>query len=185
MCDFDLGELEVIITRQNSGISKASPIKISKISEIHWSNESGGYHTKTNNYMLFGYIPYDIAAKLVDCSGTHKYYNNDAKICIPKSFNTEEPYKSAYQQLEKAYIHQKPISLIRQNRPQGYPPCTKQILKLLKEESPQLRGELRDTILAIGYTPVNFRNAMKTLVNDGRIKTTGSSASPKQIITLP
>jgi hypothetical protein len=178
--------IEKVYIYRNSKDNFGSYIDISYLSGIHWDNISGGYKEVTGYYSLYAYIPYDIAQQYVSCSGKHYEYGNDAKVCIPKKYNNKSPYKETYQKLcEEA--GEKPQSTMQENRPEGFPPCTKYILKLLNEQNaPITRKTLRNIIVdECGYESSTFRNAIKALSQTNRIVLKGDSSSPSQLISLP
>lgn len=182
--------MKVTITRQPIKYIKSADIDIKHISDIHWGYTSGGVQVTTVDPYLYGYIQYKMAMDLVDCSGTHEEENCDAKVCILQGLNKRNKNIEGYEYCRKQ-AGTKPPSWISQNRPSGYPPCTKQIINELKK----LRGkptteviierqEIRDIILAIGYPSSTFRSAMKTLEGQKKIKTEGDPRSPKQKVIL-
>lgn len=105
-----------------------------------------------------------MAMELVDCSGEHKDYNRDAKICLIESLNIKNGNKEGYYYL-KEQAGTKPPSWIGKNRPDNYPLCTKQIIKeLIDSKSTTMSREvLRDIILKIGYPETTFHSAIKSL----------------------
>lgn len=152
-------------------------IDISEISDVRWSNVSGGTHTYRSGYSLYGYISYHKYKELVKCSGKHDWGYNEMKVLIPKVSPKDETY-SAYQKLcLEAGEKPKVIS----NRPNGMPPCTKRILNVLSDEI-NTRGTLRDVLTTDGYQIITIRNALKSLIKQEKITCTGSPYSPKQII---
>lgn len=171
-------ELVVVIKRQPSdGFS--SEILISEIEGVKWDNISGGVNKKQSGYSLYGYISYNLAKKLVKCSGMHDFGNNMAKICIPESANRGK-YRKGYKELcERA--GEKPGGIIKGKRPKGGKPCTKRILMILDEQDFIYRGELRSKLKAEGYK-VNIGGAIYELRKQLKIITEGSPQSPKQII---
>lgn len=173
-------KLKVKITRQCCCYSKVGDIFIDLISNVHWSNISGGVKQKRAGYSLFGYIDYTVGKDIVDCSGNHDTGRNNMKICIPKKENESGEYKEGYKILiENA--GPKPQSIISLGRPRGYPPCTKQILQIL-ENGPVSRIKLRTILSEMGYQATTIRNAINHLGKCGKIFFRGSSNSPNQII---
>lgn len=165
-------------------------IEIEKINSVHWDDTTGGYQSNLGHYEMFGYIPYDTAVKLVDCSGTHANIAKNAKVRIckpePKKNPADKKYVEGYNIL-LSQAGQKPKSIIAQNRPTGEPPCTKKILQLLSD-GPMHREILRKKLYKIGYKKQTVLNAIRALSNtigDGRIICIGSSYSPKQVLCLP
>lgn len=172
-------KLAVVICRQPRSIPKGE-ILVEEIQGIHWYNISGGVKSRQGAYNLYGYITYEMAVKLVKCSGTHAHYGENAKICVCFSDNKDEHYKG-YSYLERL-VREKPESIISQNRPNGQPPCTKKILELLSD-NPTTRKELRKQLKDIGYRSQTICSALKRLHRGQRIIFDGSSYSPNQIIT--
>ena len=159
-----------------------SEIDIKYISNIHWGYVSGGYKKKTGYALLYGMIPYEMAMKLVDCSGMHNFGGNDAKICIEERYNKDERYCAGYNELKKK-AGEKPGSMISENRPEGQPPCTKKILMLLGEGK-MMRFEVRERLLEFGYKPQTIRGAIKSLHEKEMIELEGSSRSRYQAIRI-
>ena len=172
-------ELVVVISRHPSAHT-SSEILISEIEGIKWDNLSGGVNKKQSGYSLYGYIPYELAKKYVDCSGNHDYGYNMAKICIPESLNKDAKYIDGYNILCKL-AGKKPDGVIKSKRPKGGKPCTKRILMILDEQEFIYRGELRTRLKDEGYKVI-VRNALYSLRKQSKIKTEGSPYSPKQII---
>lgn len=179
--------MEVLIVRQPLNYIKCNPIDVKYIENIHWGSMSGGVKVLTADDHLYGYIPYEMAMELVDCSGTHKKYNNNVKICILKDKNIRQGYKDGYEYCVENALNEKRKSYVSCTRPEGYPPCTKQIIKILKQQEGSMisRGKLREEIVKnIGYPATTFRSAVKSLEKTNRIRTEGDSLSPKQKIIL-
>lgn len=175
----------VTIVRQPLKYIKTGDINISEIEDIHWEYESGGVHAHTADAYIYGYIDYSKAAELVDCSGSHKKYNNGAKVCILKGLNIRNGHQKGY---EKCFNRagKRPPSNISQTRPEGKPPCTKRILEVLNQETACIsRKDLREKIRADGYSDITFRSAMNTLIKQRRAAAQGDSRSPGQKISLP
>ena len=169
-----------VLIKRNTGSFKVGEIDIDEISGVHWDNISGGVQRRQAGYSLYGYIDYDRACELVDCSGSHYYYHNDAKILIPAGINKEEPYREGYKYLlHLAGI--KPKNSFRVSGSTSYKPCTTRILELLEEGDIE-RKQLRDKLKAEGYTVNRICGALKRMWKDDRIDTHGSSNSPHQII---
>lgn len=82
---------------------EVNEVGIDEISGIRWDNITGGFGERLKNYELFGYIDYNLAKKLVDCSGMHN--GNSAKILIcepnPEKYPEESKYVEGYQVLRK------------------------------------------------------------------------------------
>lgn len=177
-----MSDLKVFITRHPQDYI-GGEISISKIRDVKWDSISGGVKRKQNGYSLYGHIDYNIAKNIVNCSGFHDYGYNDAKICIPYSKNNCPEYQKGYKQLE-SQAEDKPPSPISITRPTGFPPCTKHILEILASNSPQTRGDLRNTVTTDGYPLKTFRSALNSLKKQGKIILEGNSCSSKQIISL-
>ena len=175
----DEHELVVVISRQPSA-HVGNEILIAEIEDVKWDNISGGVNKKQSGYSLYGYIPYKLAKKYVDCSGEHDYGYNMAKICIPASANKDAKYKEGYNVLCKL-AGKKPEGGIKDKRPEGGKPCTKRILMILDEQEFIYRGELRIKLKDEGYK-VNIGGAINRLRDQSKIITEGSPQSPKQII---
>ena len=168
----------VIICR---GISnyRCAEYDADKISNVHWDNISGGVNRRQAGYSLYGYIPYEDAAELIDCSGRHNYGYNDAKVCIRASDNKSERYQDGY----KLLVNQAGTKPSSSTRPSGAQPCTKRILSLLDEVGEITRSELREKLMDEGYNDTTIRNAIKRLENQWKIKMDGPSQSPRQKIS--
>lgn len=138
--------MKVRIVRHPSNYIKVGEIDVESIGSVRWDNISGGYNNRSGGYSLYGYISYDKAVELVDCSGKHDLGHNDAKVCIPESLNRGKEYKEGYQYLKDHAINEKPQSKISKNRPDGWGPCTKCILKILEKRTTITRKELREMI---------------------------------------
>lgn len=119
-------EYTVVISRQLQN-SKTAEYDYRKIAGIHWTNQTGGYHTQYSFYFLCGYIPDDIAKDLVDCSGLHERYGNGVKICIFERYNKDE-HTMAYRNLLESVKSPKPISSVSAKRPIGKPHVPKKSL---------------------------------------------------------
>ena len=97
-----------------------------------------------------------------------------AKICIPKKSN--KAHKLAYEKLCSRVQNVKPMSEIRKNRPEGYPPCTKKILQVLELENEITKKELKEKIGEnqslgkIGYKIHTISRALRRLKAVGKIK---------------
>ena len=174
--------MKKVLVRRATGDHKSDIVDVEKINGVKWDNESGGIHKKTRGYSLYGYLSYEEAKKLnINCSGQHDMYKNgEAKICIPARCNKGE-YEEGYKYL-MGLAGEKPD--IRHRNPEGKGPCTKMILSLLNEKNTCERKELRDQITSMGYEVNTFRNAIKRLLNQGKVVTEGSPYSPCQKIVL-
>lgn len=175
-------ELKVWICRQ-PGNQYGGEYEVSKIWNPHWDTVSGGVHSRSGSYHLFGYIPYSDAKNLVKCSGRHDYGSNDAKICILKSSNSCPEYIDGYKQLV-AEAGPKPTSIVSRRRPTGKPPCTKAILAELNKNDFLTRKDLRQQLLDSGYYSNTILGAIRRLTQQNKIILSGSSHSPKQIIKI-
>ena len=175
--------LPILICRQPGG--SCVEIDTSEISNPKWDNKSGGYRQKRGGYSLYGYIPYSRAVELgeegLDCSGTHEYFDDIAKVCICKVSRSDKHYKGYTLLLKMA--GDKPKSIISINRPQGEPPCTKKILMLLSDKEME-RGNLRDVLLDTGYKANTILGAINRLKRAHKIVLDGSSNSRKQKIRI-
>lgn len=178
----DNEDFKVLIGRSPRGDSKVSEISISDISNVRWDNTSGGIQQKSSGYFLYGYISYEQAMELVDCSGSHDYYHNDAKVLI-KTQKPKSPYYLGYKKLCEM-AGPKPQSRISQDRPKGEPPCTKKILLLLRSQNKKTRYALRKELLDIGYQSTTIRNAIKRLEFQEKIICDGSPYKKNQLISL-
>lgn len=178
--------MKVWIVRQPIGYTKCNQIDVNCIKDIKWDFVSGGANIETKDDFLYGYIPYDMAVDLVDCSGLHKEYGSFAKICILKGKNIKNNCKSGYDYCVNQASNPKRKSFVSRTRPEGYPACTKQIIEILKQQKngTLYRGELRKEIIEIGYPDTTFRSAVKRLGETGKIRTEGSSLSKNQKIIL-
>lgn len=182
--------MKVKITRFSNNYRLVGEIDATEIESPHWDNVSGGYGARSAGYAIYGYIPYDIAKDLVDCSGRHGFGDNSAKICVPSSLNKAEDYQEGYNYLLKNVINEKPGSIITKHRPTGGKPCTKKILEILsqRENGKILRKELREILSGKhsgqkGYELQTIRQALKTLEKTNRITISKNSSPDKQIIT--
>ena len=175
--------MKVRIARQPISYNKIGEIDPREIKNVRWDDVSGGYRTKYGLYQLYGYIDYRNAMELVDCSKEHESLGRRAIICIVENLNKEEPYIEGYQYL-LSQVPSKPKSKIAQNRPQGYPPCTKYILKVLDECGSLKRTELRKKLTegfgdkGKGYATKTIRRAVYELIKSERI----SISDDKKII---
>lgn len=157
-----------VVIRREPSSPLESECNIDLIDGLHWDCISGGAGTRHGFYCLYGYIPYKLAAELVACSGTHNYGYNTAKVCIPESINLQEKYRDAYQSLLNL-APAKPESMISKRRPVGYPPCTKMMIQILRENKAMRRGDLRQHLLDVGYHCSTIRNAISHLEKTNRI----------------
>lgn len=169
----------VVICRA-PGSGAASEYPVDRIQNPRWDHTAGGRQNRYGYYALYGYIPYEDAAKLVDCSGTHGSYGSEAKICICESDNQSPNNHAAYRKLVKI-AGDKPKSIIAQNRPKNAPLCTKRIRQIMSEKKQLFRPELRNMILEEGYQLETFRRALKTLLKK-ELSCQGGPNSPKQVI---
>lgn len=170
-----------VLIKRNVGSFNVGEIDVDEIRDVHWDNISGGVHRRQAGYSLYGYIDYDLACELVDCSGSHSFYHNDAKILIPSGINKKDPYSEGYEYLlSLAGKKPKSFSLQLVGR-SSYTPCTVRILKVLEEGSIE-RKQLREKLKAEGYPVNRICGALKVMVNDGRIIEHGSPNSPHQLI---
>lgn len=184
--------MDVYITRAPIDYKKAARIDVKEIESFHWSYECGGTKKKTADTFLYGYIPYKLAADIVDCSGAHEEYGNNAKICILKGLNERNGCQEGYDYCVAHANNERPKSCVSRNRPQGAPPCTKAIIRILEQQPDKTltREELRNIIInEKGYLATTFRSAIKSLTNPkGKkspiVKAEGSSLSSKQKLTL-
>lgn len=180
--------MKVRITRQPKDYNKIGEINPEKIKNVRWDNISGGYEAKYGFYQLYGYIDYEDAMELVDCSGEHESLGRRAKICIVENLNKEMPYIEGYQYL-LSQVLSKPKSKIAQNRPQGYPPCTKYILQVLDEYGSLTRKELREKLTKDfgnkekGYALGTIRRALFELVKSERVSISDEKNHNQQIVT--
>ena len=158
-----------VVIRRDPNSPHESECNIDLIDGLHWDCISGGSGIRHGFYCLYGYIPYELAAEQVACSGTHNLGYNVAKVCIPESVNLQEKYRDAYQLLLNL-APAKPESIISERRPVGYPPCTKMILQILRENKTMHRGDLRQNLLAVGYHHSTIRNAISYLEKTNRIR---------------
>ena len=107
--------MEVWIVRQPKSYIKCSPIDVKYIENIKWDFISGGVNVATENDFLYGYIPYEMDADLVDCSGQHREYNNRVKICILKGLNIRKNCKAGYEYCVSLAANQKRESFVSRN----------------------------------------------------------------------
>lgn len=181
--------MKVRITRQAKEYHEIGEIEVGEISGVKWDDESGGYKEKYGFYSLYGYIDYQLAMELVDCSGAHEKYGSLAKICILEKLNDAIPYKEGYEYLLSKASNSKPQSKIAQNRPQGYPPCTKYILQVLDEYDSITRKELRGKLTKEiaddggGYKLETIRRALFQLVSNKKISISYEKNRNNQVIT--
>lgn len=152
-------ELYVLIMRSHGG-NRCSPININEISDVHWGDMSDGCRKRQSGNSLYGYIPYERAMELVDCSGRHNRGYNDARVLIVKQGRNDQYYEGYKALLKKA--EEKPKSRISLERPDGEPPCTQKLLSLLSA-GPKTRGYIRSELLAIGYQETTVRGAIYRL----------------------
>lgn len=158
----------IYITRNHQSYKKVSQIDISEIFDIHWRDVSGGVRRKTGSYCLYGYINYELAAKLVDCSGEHAFGDNMALVAIPAGLNSEGDNLTDFNKLlEEAGA--KPVSKVSKNRPENGLPCTKFILEILDNNSGlMLRKDLRREVRNAGYLQQTFASAIYQLRRKGK-----------------
>lgn len=166
--------MKVIIQRSFKA-SKESEIDVKLISRTCWDDISGGIRERHAGYSLYGYIPYELAAILVDCSGIHERLGNEAKIMIPANSNRKMPYHDGYELL-KTLAGPKP-----EYRKPGQKPCTKRILELLDVGAME-RKHLREVLIEEQYPANQIARALKRMFKDGRLILHGSANSPKQLI---
>lgn len=154
-----------------------SEVDINEIDGVLWDNTSGGRKEKHFGYALYGYINYNLAKELVDCSGKHGHIAGSAKIMIPKSLNCRGENKEAYRLLsEQAGV--KPAC-----REAGQIACTKRILEILVSEREIIRKSLREKLILEKYESGLIRRALKTMEKDGRLNFAGK-ACHGQVISL-
>ena len=168
--------MEVRIKRSYKS-QMCNPINVEEISGCLWDNISGGRQEKHFGYALYGYIPYERAMELVDCSGMHASYGNNVRIMIPKSRNNEEPYKTGYDHFV-GIVGSKPDC-----RPDGQIACSKRILELVNEK-PMKRGELRSKLKLEKYPVKQIAGAIKRLGKEARLVLSGSSYDRNQLIEI-
>ncbi len=170
--------MKVRIKRSFCDREEAAEVDVSQIDNCRWDNISGGYGKRHAGYALYGYIPYEEAAKLVNCSGRHEDYGYQVKIMIPKSWNREDPYKEGYRHLiQHAGIKPK-------FRKDGQIPCTKRIILIVGNEGVVKRKQLREQLISEGYPKMQIAGALKCMKQDGRLILTGSPNSPYQLIKI-
>ena len=161
--------MKVLIVRSPQKYFKISEIEVNQIKNVRWDNVSGGYNRKQSGYSLYGFIPYSLANDLVDCSGRHEEITNNAKICIPCTSNKKSPYCEGFKYLISISQNEKP-----RIRPDGFPPCTKKIIQILKERkhitSDELRGEIQRDIDKEGYEHKTIRSAIYRLKQQNKIR---------------
>lgn len=168
--------MEVYIKRScQSG--KVSEVNISEIDGIVWDNMSGGRKEKHFGYALYGYINYNLAKEIVDCSGKHCHIADRAKIMIPKSLNRRGENKNAYRLLVEK-TGRKPAC-----REDGQIPCRKRIMEIVNNEKEITRKRLRDILISEKYDVKLIRGALNSMKKGGRINMVGN-VSPNQIISL-
>lgn len=199
--EWDENAPKVIICRNpETPNSATSECPVDMITGIRWDFLSGGYGKNTNKYYLYGYIPYRMAMRLVDCSGRHSGYNSDAKICIVKSKNRQAKYMKNYIQMvrdlrsntkEPKQIRLCDIEIEKyENRnkpkPESEKPltCKQTMLLALKENNGQLRR--RDLMDAVrdNFKLSTFRKVIKRMAADGLVTLEGSNDSINQIIRI-
>lgn len=173
-------EYKVCIKR-SAKAPKTSEVSISKINGVKCDNQSGGYGSIQSGYSLHGYISYNDAMELVDCSGMHEHYHTDVKIVIPASLNKEDKYRKGYEILLKK-ARSKPVSIHK--RTINGITCTKQIIKFLEISHSMPRRELRKKIIEYGYTMSQFQSAIYRLKSQGKISCPGDGRNPSQMISL-
>ena len=173
-------ELYVLIMRSHGG-NKCSPININELSNVQWGDMSGGYRKRQSGNSLYGYIPYERAMELVDCSGQHNRGYNDARVLIVKQ-RRNDPYYEGYKALLNE-AGEKPKSRISLERPDGEPPCTQKLLSLLST-GPKTRDCIRSELLAIGYQETTIRGAIYRLKTQEKIICDGPPQSKNQLISL-
>lgn len=173
--------MKVLIIRSPGQYSTVGEIDIDEIEGIHWGNQSGGVNRRHAGYSLYGYIDYDRAAELVNCSGEHGYYGSQAKIMIPASLNKRNPYAEGYKEL----LERVPGKPTYHFRLAGQKPCTTRILEILQEKGPIMRGELRKLLIMEKYRKSLIMGALNRMGKDGRIifEASGSNIQ-NQIILL-
>lgn len=161
--------LKVLIVRNPNQYIKVGEIDIDLISNVHWDDVCGGICRRLSHYTLMGYIDYDLAADMVDCSGRHNRGYNSAKIAIPLGKNQDDAHKEAYDSLLQR-AGEKPKSKIWNSRKEGFPPCTKYILNILKRnDGSMLRGLLRKKVRD-DYRAETFTSALWRLKITNRVK---------------
>ena len=177
--------------------TKISECPIEYLDNIHWDFQSGGFKKTTSKDYLYGYIDYEKATRIVNCSGLHEHFRNGAKVCIVKNHNKSAKYMKAYIGLVEALYnsttdnHQKQCCELaldvyynrnKRKSKEKSPTCKQTILLAIDENNGQIkRGELLDTIKA-AYSLSSFQKAMKKLVSEKAITLEGSNNSRYQII---
>lgn len=176
---------------------RISECPVEYLDNIHWDFQSGGFRKTTSRDYLYGYIDYAKAARMVNCSGLHEHFRNDAKVCIVKNHNKSAKHMKAYIGLVEALYNSTTDNYQKQccelaldvyynrNKRKGKeksPTCKQTILLAIDENNGQIeRGKLLDTIKA-AYSLSSFRKAMKKLVSEKAITLEGSNNSRYQII---
>ena len=155
--------MKVQIKRSIKG-TKIGEIDVEKIGGLKWDNISSGYNEKHFGYSLYGYISYKLAMELVDCSGLHAEYDNYVKIMIPNNLNKKEEFKEGYDYLACKAGH-KPHCRI-----DGQKPCSKTIMRILKDKKEIKRVELRKILIDENYSPNLIIHAIKRLEKANKIK---------------
>ena len=175
-------EYHVLIVRQPNRYTNCGEICIDRIFDVHWDNLSGGYRVHQPGYSLYGYISYSDAMRLVDCSGRHDEYNNDVKICIPKSMNTGK-YRKGYLELCRQAGEKPKSSKPRVNN--GIP-CTKTILGYIEAQDNKTvaRGILRKYINECGFASKQLSRALYSLQLQNKVACPGDGRDPSQQISL-
>lgn len=155
----------VMISRQPS--TDGTDYDAEKIIGVRWDNISGGYQKRQAGYSLYGYIPYSEAVELVACSGRHGGYDNLAKVFIVKPKNKKSAYWEGYQYLMEL-AGEKPASKLN-THPYAYP-LRKRLLEVLQANGNIMqRDDLRKILNAERYKSSSIRDALRSMVKDGRI----------------
>ena len=166
--------MKVMIKRSCRSLT-CNPIDVAEISGCHWDNVSGGYMERHAGYALYGYIAYEQAIELVDCSGRHAGFGNEVKIMIPANRNNSEVFRSGFMYL-RSIAGKKPLY-----RQPGQKPCTKRILSLVIKGS-MTRKCLRMQLKSEFYTAKQITRALKRLGKLGRVILRGSPYDSLQLI---
>ncbi|WP_029324756.1 hypothetical protein [Butyrivibrio sp. AE3004] len=160
--------MKVIVVRSPNNYLCAGEVNIAEIDNVRWSNISGGNQHRQAGYSLYGYIDYELAKNLVDCSGIHSGYGGTAKVCIPAKLNKELPYCIGYEYLKFYAANRKPTGTLVNSRPDGIP-CSKMIRLLMKDKTSIFRKELRKTLVEMGYRTDTIRRALRHLREYGDV----------------
>ena len=166
--------MKVMIKRSCRSLT-CNPIDVAEIRGCHRDNVSGGYRERHAGYALYGYITYEQAMRLVDCSRRHAGYGNSVKIMIPANRNNSESFHSGYMYL-RISAGKKPLY-----RQPGQKPCTKRILSLVIKGS-MTRKCLRMQLKSEFYTAKQITRALKRLGKLGRVILRGSPYDSLQLI---